>query len=102
MTQPRTISRTTKSTELDSDYKWGFVTDIESDIPPKGLKEDVVRLISEKKNEPEWRIKCRLRLPQNWLGLNNEYPRGATVALPPFDCSRIHDNPAHGARPGLY
>src|SRR3989441_4501762 len=90
MTQPRTISRTTKSTELDSDYKWGFVTDIESDIPPKGLNEDVVRLISEKKNEPEWMLQWRLRSLQHWLGLEYQEPRWAKISFPPIDYQDIH------------
>ena len=49
--QPQTISRTS---DLDSDYKWGFVTDIEMDTIPKGINEGIVRLISSKKGEPEW------------------------------------------------
>ncbi len=43
------------------DYKYGFVTDVEQDIVPKGLNEDVVRLISAKKNEPEWLLEWRLK-----------------------------------------
>ena len=39
---------------IDQPYKHGFVTDIESDVAPKGLNEDIIRLISRKKNEPEW------------------------------------------------
>ena len=42
------------------EYKWGFVTDIDTDIIGKGLNEDVVRLISKKKNEPEWLLEFRL------------------------------------------
>ena len=49
MTTPRVISRGTKSGELDSEYKWGFTIDIDSEVAPKGLNEDVVRLISAKK-----------------------------------------------------
>ena len=40
-----------------SDYKYGFVTEIDTDVVPKGLSEDVIRLISEKKNEPEWMLR---------------------------------------------
>jgi len=39
---------------VNKEYKYGFVTDIESDVAPKGLSEDIVRLISAKKHEPEW------------------------------------------------
>ena len=43
------------------DYKWGFVTDIGEDRAPKGLNEDIIRLISTKKNEPEFMLEWRLR-----------------------------------------
>jgi len=63
------------------EYKYGFVTDIESDIIPKGLSEDTVRLISSKKNEPEWLLEFRLKAFRNWLKMeepthwpNFEYP----------------------------
>ncbi|HYJ92914.1 MAG TPA: hypothetical protein VEV84_16510, partial [Pyrinomonadaceae bacterium] len=63
------------------EYKYGFVSDIESDIIPKGLSEDTVRLISEKKNEPEWMLEFRLKAFRGWLKLpepkhwpNFEYP----------------------------
>ncbi|HKP70413.1 MAG TPA: Fe-S cluster assembly protein SufB, partial [Pyrinomonadaceae bacterium] len=62
--------------------KYGFVTDIESDIIPKGLSEDTVRLISSKKNEPEWMLEFRLKAFRNWLKMtepdywaNFKYPR---------------------------
>ena len=48
------------------DYKFGFVSDIESDKIPKGLNEDVVRLISEKKDEPEWLLEYRLKAFKIW------------------------------------
>ena len=47
-----------------TEYKYGFTTDIESDTIPKGLSEDVVRIISAKKNEPEWMLEYRLKLIQ--------------------------------------
>ncbi len=49
-----------------SEYKYGFVTDIESDRAPKGLNEDIIRLISHKKNEPEWLLEWRLEAFKNW------------------------------------
>jgi len=49
------------------EYKYGFVSDIESDVIPKGLSEDTVRLISEKKNEPEWMLEFRLKAYRGWL-----------------------------------
>lgn len=63
------------------EYKYGFVTDIETDVIPKGLSEDTVRLISMKKNEPEWMLEFRLKAYRNWLKMeepkrwpNFEYP----------------------------
>src|SRR6187401_493830 len=72
------------ATELltNREYKYGFVTDIESDVIPKGLSEDTVRLISSKKNEPEWMLEFRLKAFRNWLKMtepdywaNFQYPR---------------------------
>ena len=63
------------------EYKYGFVTDIESDVIPRGLSEDTIRLISEKKNEPEWMLEFRLKAYRHWLtmtdrsiGPNLKYP----------------------------
>ncbi|MBK9154833.1 MAG: Fe-S cluster assembly protein SufB [Chloracidobacterium sp.] len=63
------------------EYKYGFVTDIETDTIAKGLSEDTVRLISEKKNEPEWLLEFRLKAFRNWLKMeepkhwpNFQYP----------------------------
>lgn len=53
----------------DYEYKYGFVTDIETDTIEKGLNEDVVRLISTKKNEPEWLLNFRLKAYRHWLTL---------------------------------
>jgi Fe-S cluster assembly protein SufB len=90
MTQPRTISRQTKDSELQQDYKWGFVTDIEADVAPKGLSEDIVRLISEKKGEPGWMLEWRLRAYRHWLTQANEEPRWAKVSFPPIDYQDAH------------
>jgi Fe-S cluster assembly protein SufB len=49
------------------EYKYGFVTDIESDVIPRGLSEDTIRLIVEKKNEPEWMLEFRLKAYRHWL-----------------------------------
>jgi Fe-S cluster assembly protein SufB len=64
------------------EYKYGFVTDIESDVIPKGLSEDTVRLISAKKNEPEWMLEFRLKAFRQWLTMkepnywaNFSYPK---------------------------
>ncbi|HEX2640088.1 MAG TPA: Fe-S cluster assembly protein SufB, partial [Pyrinomonadaceae bacterium] len=64
------------------EYKYGFVTDIETDTIAKGLSEDTIRLISSKKNEPEWMLEFRLKAYRNWLKMdepnywaNFDYPR---------------------------
>ena len=88
MAQPKVISRTTS--DLDSDYKYGFVTEIESDIAPKGLNEDVVRMISAKKNEPDFLLEWRLKAYRHWTGLNHQEPRWAKVQFPPIDYQDMH------------
>ena len=57
------------------EYKYGFTTDVETDIIPVGLNEDVVRLISAKKNEPEWLLEFRLKAYRKWLTM--EHPNWA-------------------------
>src|SRR2546430_17439901 len=51
----------------DREYKYGFVTDVESDAAPRGLSEDVIRLISAKKQEPDWLLEWRLKAYRHWL-----------------------------------
>src|SRR5215218_9094193 len=51
----------------NKEYKYGFVTDIESDMIPRGLGEETVRLISKKKGEPEWMLEFRLKAYRQWL-----------------------------------
>tara|TARA_Y100000590_G_scaffold78763_1_gene87547 strand:- start:1901 stop:3361 length:1461 start_codon:yes stop_codon:yes gene_type:complete len=88
MSTGKTISRTSK--DLDSEYKWGFHTDIESDIAPKGLSEDVVRLISAKKNEPEFMLNWRLKAYNYWKTLETKEPEWAKVDFPKIDYQDIH------------
>jgi Fe-S cluster assembly protein SufB len=64
-------------------YKYGFVTDIESDKAPKGLSEDTVRFISAKKNEPEWMLAWRLEAFKRWLTMRE--PNWARVDYPKID-----------------
>ncbi len=64
-------------------YKYGFVTDIESETAPKGLSEDTVRFISAKKNEPEWLLEWRLKAFRHWLSMPE--PTWAKVDFPPID-----------------
>jgi Fe-S cluster assembly protein SufB len=58
---------------INSDYKYGFVTDIEADEAPKGLSEDTVRFISAKKNEPEWMLEWRLKSFRHWLTMSEPH-----------------------------
>ncbi|MEX2451108.1 MAG: Fe-S cluster assembly protein SufB [Rhodospirillales bacterium] len=64
-------------------YKYGFVTDIEMDMAPKGLSEDIVRFISAKKEEPEWLLEWRLKAYRHWLTMPE--PQWANVSFPPLD-----------------
>ena len=66
-----------------SDYKYGFVTDIEQDTVPPGLNEDVVRLISAKKQEPDWLLEWRLQAFRHWL--TQTEPQWARVHYPKID-----------------
>ena len=70
-----------------SDYKYGFVTDIESDEAPKGLDESTIRFISAKKNEPEWMLDRRLKAYQHWL--NMVEPAWANIHHPPINYQDI-------------
>lgn len=69
------------------DYKYGFVSNIEQDIIPKGLSEDTVRFISAKKNEPEWLLAWRLKAYKHWLGMKE--PSWQNVTYPPIDYQDI-------------
>jgi Fe-S cluster assembly protein SufB len=66
-------------------YKYGFVTDIESDMAPKGLSEDIVRFISAKKGEPEWMLEWRLKAYRYWLTLADQEPTWAKLSYPKID-----------------
>jgi Fe-S cluster assembly protein SufB len=70
------------------EYKYGFVTDIETEVIPKGLGEDTVRLISAKKNEPEWLLEFRLKAFRNWLKMD-EPSRWPNFEYPEIDFQNI-------------
>src|SRR5512143_2809333 len=70
------------------EYRWGFVTDIEQETVPKGLSEDVIRLISAKKNEPEFMLEWRLQAYRHWLTMRE--PTWSSVHHPPIDYQDIH------------
>jgi Fe-S cluster assembly protein SufB len=74
-----------------AEYKYGFVTDVEADQAPPGLNEDVVRLISTKKNEPEWLLDFRLKALRRFLSMleTEPEPSWAMVDHPPIDFQKI-------------
>ena len=69
-------------------YKYGFVTDIETEKAPKGLSEDVIRFISAKKKEPEWMLNWRLKAYRYWLKMTP--PDWAKLNVPPIDYDDIY------------
>ena len=77
----------TVQTLVNQPYKYGFVTDIESDTIPRGLSEDIVRMISAKKEEPDWMLEFRLRAYRLWLTM--ETPEWAHVDYPAIDYQNI-------------
>ena len=81
------------------EYKYGFVTNIEADTVPPGLDESVIRLISEKKNEPEFMLEWRLKAFRHWLTM--EEPKWAKVKYAPIDYQaiRYYSAPKMNAKP---
>ena len=75
--QEETIEQVNLAT---SKYKYGFSTDLEVDKAPKGLDESIIRLISSKKNEPEWMLDWRLKAFKIWKKMNE--PEWAKVNYP--------------------
>jgi len=71
----------------NQEYKYGFVTDLETDVIPRGLNEDVIRLISAKKNEPKWMLDWRLKAYRHWVTLAE--PRWQNVHYGPIDYQDI-------------
>jgi Fe-S cluster assembly protein SufB len=78
---------TVKTLDVDQ-YKYGFTTDIESTLAPKGLSEDIVRYISAKKNDPAWMLEWRLEAYRRWLAMTE--PTWAKVAYPKIDFQELH------------
>jgi Fe-S cluster assembly protein SufB len=73
---------------VNQQYKYGFVTDIEADVAPKGLNEDVIRLISAKKGEPEWLLEWRLKAYRGWLKMQEPH-HWANIRYTPVDYQGI-------------
>ena len=87
----------------EHEYKWGFVTSIEEERVPKGLNEDIIRLISAKKNEPEFMLQWRLRAYRHWTSLEKAQaePKWANVKYGPIDYQDIVYYSAPKRKPGL-
>ncbi len=76
----------------ESDYQYGWVTNVEADTAPVGLNEDIVRLISSKKGEPEWMLEGRLKAFRHWQTLASDadkYPRWAHLRYPEIDFQAV-------------
>ena len=87
------MSENTQDKELikevtQSEYKYGFVSDIEADEIPVGLTEETIRLISKKKGEPEWLLEFRLNAFEKWK--NMEQPNWGHLDIPPIDYQSIY------------
>jgi Fe-S cluster assembly protein SufB len=83
----------------NEEYKYGFVTEIEQDIIEKGLSEDVVRIISAKKEEPEWMLDFRLKAFRKWQEMKQ--PNWAYLKIPPIDYQSISYYAAPKKKPQL-
>ncbi|MGQ0534508.1 MAG: Fe-S cluster assembly protein SufB [Methanobacteriota archaeon] len=79
------------------EYKYGFTADIEEERAPRGLSEDIVRLISKKKEEPQWLLDWRLKAYRHWLTMKE--PTWQNVKFPPIDYQAIHYYAAPKRRP---
>ncbi|MBA3649724.1 MAG: Fe-S cluster assembly protein SufB [Chitinophagales bacterium] len=82
-----------------SEYKYGFISDIEQDIAPKGLNEETVRFISAKKQEPGWLLEWRLKAYRYWLTM--EEPQWANIYYPEIDYQQYHYYAAPKVKPQL-
>ena len=71
----------------EKEYQYGFVTDVEADTLPRGLNEDIVRIISTKKREPEFMLEWRLKAYRHWLTMRE--PTWQNVHYPPIDYQDI-------------
>ena len=71
----------------EKEYEHGFVTEVEQEFIPKGLNEDIIRLISAKKNEPEWLLEFRLNAFRRWQKM--EVPKWAHLDIPEIDFQDI-------------
>jgi len=76
---------------VNQDYKYGFVTDVDAETIPRGLNEDIVRIISGKKNEPQWLLDWRLKAYHQWVKMEKKEgaPKWANIHYPPINYQDI-------------
>jgi Fe-S cluster assembly protein SufB len=87
----------------EREYKWGFISNVEEERIPKGLNEDVIRLISEKKNEPSFMLEWRLKAYRHWASLEKAQaePKWANIHYAPIDYQNIVYYSAPKQKPSL-
>ncbi|MCB2108468.1 MAG: Fe-S cluster assembly protein SufB, partial [Rhodobacteraceae bacterium] len=98
------MAATDKTTQIVRDvekYKYGFVTEIETDRAPKGLNEDIIRFISAKKDEPAWMLDWRLKAFQHWLSHKDDEPAWAKLSYPKIDFQDAYYYAAPKGQPKL-
>ena len=88
-----------KTTIEESDYKYGFTSDIETETVPKGLNEGIIRLISQKKGEPEWMLERRLKAYRHWLTM--KHPTWGHLTIPEIDFQNVIYYAAPKSKPKL-
>jgi len=99
MNNKNVISRDSKLE--DNNYKWGFDFNFDADNAPKGLSEDIVKLISKKKNEPKWLLDWRLKSLQHWFKNEDNEPEWANIKFPKIDFQdiRYYSSPTNKPNP---
>ena len=84
------VQETVEAVKAREKYKYGFVTEIDEDRPPKGLSEEIIRFISAKKREPDWLLAWRLKSYEHWLTMQDHEPTWAKVSYPKIDFQDIY------------
>ena len=99
MNNKNVISRDSKLE--DNNYKWGFDFNFDADNAPKGLSEDIVKLISKKKNEPKWLLDWRLKSLKHWFKNEDNEPEWANIKFPKIDFQdiRYYSSPTNKPNP---
>ena len=99
MNNKNVISRNSKLD--DNNYKWGFDFDFNPDNAPKGLSEDIVKMISKKKNEPKWLLDWRLKSLKHWFKNQENEPEWANIKFPKIDFQdiRYYSSPTNKPNP---